>query len=101
MRSQSIIGITMGDPAGIGPEIALKALLSDRILRDCTPVVIGDESVIAQTVAMMGVGCTYTPIHKIDSACSGMVNVLSIDAVNPDQFHIGTPSAITGRASFQ
>ena len=41
-----IIGITMGDPAGIGPEIAVKALKSDAVHRICRPVIYGNTAVI-------------------------------------------------------
>ena len=41
-KNKPVIGITMGDPASIGPEITLKAL-SDRIVYEvCRPLVIGD-----------------------------------------------------------
>ena len=41
-----IIGITMGDPAGIGPEIIIKALSSKGILNICRPVVFGDQAIL-------------------------------------------------------
>ena len=41
-----IIGITMGDPAGIGPEIIVKAILEYDINKICRPIVIGDAGVI-------------------------------------------------------
>ncbi len=44
------IGITMGDPMGIGPEIIVKALSSERIVRICRPVVFGDPGILAQTI---------------------------------------------------
>lgn len=45
-----VIGITMGDPAGIGPEIIVKALREKNTYKICRPVVIGDEGVIARAV---------------------------------------------------
>jgi len=41
-----VIAITMGDPAGVGPEIILKALSSKKIRRLCRPVVLGDEKLL-------------------------------------------------------
>lgn len=38
--SRPVIGITMGDPAGIGPEITVKALASEEIYQNCCPVVV-------------------------------------------------------------
>lgn len=41
------IGITIGDPAGIGPEISLKAIADDDVLAICTPILIGDAQYLA------------------------------------------------------
>ncbi len=40
-----LIGITLGDPAGIGPEISIKAALSPQVRRACRPVLVGPESI--------------------------------------------------------
>lgn len=44
------IGITMGDPTGIGPEIIVKALSKEDLFRLCRPIVFGDEGVLCQAV---------------------------------------------------
>ena len=50
-----VIGITMGDPAGIGPEIIIKGLASAHQRHEhCIPVVIGDHRVLAQTARALG-----------------------------------------------
>ncbi|MBI5827886.1 MAG: 4-hydroxythreonine-4-phosphate dehydrogenase PdxA [Deltaproteobacteria bacterium] len=46
MAKKPTIAITMGDPAGVGPEIVLKALDNSRVRRICSPVVIGDRGVL-------------------------------------------------------
>lgn len=43
-----ILGITMGDPAGVGPEVILKALTRPEIRRICFPVIIGDGTILKQ-----------------------------------------------------
>ena len=43
------VGITMGDAAGIGPEIVLKSLSDLNIFKVCQPVIIGDERILRQT----------------------------------------------------
>ena len=48
-----LLGITMGDPAGVGPEISAKALALPDVTSACRPVVIGDRSVIEATLAML------------------------------------------------
>jgi len=46
MRPRPVIGITMGDPAGVGPELCLRALREPKVLEQCVPVLFGDAAVI-------------------------------------------------------
>jgi 4-hydroxythreonine-4-phosphate dehydrogenase len=48
-----LIAITMGDPAGIGPEIVARALAEPVVRRACRPVVVGDPRIIARAVAAL------------------------------------------------
>ena len=47
MRTKPRVGITIGDVAGVGPEVAVKATMDPTVLRICTPIIIGEYSVIA------------------------------------------------------
>lgn len=53
-ESKPLLGITMGDPAGIGPEVIAKALDGKRVRRLCFPLVIGSQSIMRQTVKRLG-----------------------------------------------
>src|SRR6185369_5478512 len=53
------IGITMGDPAGIGPEVVLKAVAEDEIKRVCVPVIIGDAQLLAHTARTLDLQSGY------------------------------------------
>lgn len=46
MNSPAVIGLTMGDPSGVGPEICLRALREPEVLKRCVPVLFGDANVI-------------------------------------------------------
>ncbi len=48
------IGITMGDPTGIGPEIIVKALSREEVYRACRPLVFGDEQVLLKAIRREG-----------------------------------------------
>ncbi|WP_367172892.1 hypothetical protein [Desulfobacula sp.] len=48
-----IIGITMGDPVGIGPEILVKALSDSRLYALCKPLIIGDSHIIKQALKLL------------------------------------------------
>src|SRR3977135_3446650 len=50
MRGKHLLGITMGDPAGIGPEVIAKALAGVKVRRVCRPLVIGSFPVMQQAV---------------------------------------------------
>jgi 4-hydroxythreonine-4-phosphate dehydrogenase len=51
MKSRPVLGLTMGDPAGIGPEICLRALCEPSVLAQCVPVLFGDAGVIERLLS--------------------------------------------------
>ena len=56
--SLPIIGITMGDPVGIGPEIIVKALAQKEVFVCCKPVVFGDGNVLKAAIRLLASPCT-------------------------------------------
>src|SRR6266545_2299024 len=58
------IAITMGDPAGIGPEVVLKAIAEEDIRRVCIPVVIGDAQLLAHTARTLDLQSGYDIIRR-------------------------------------
>ena len=54
-NGRPMIGITVGDPAGIGPEIVVKALQDERVRQSVRPVVYADRVCLEQTLGMLGV----------------------------------------------
>ena len=58
------IAITMGDPAGIGPEVVLKAVAEEEVLRVCAPVIIGDAQLLAHTARTLDLQCGYDIVRK-------------------------------------
>jgi 4-hydroxythreonine-4-phosphate dehydrogenase len=58
------IGITMGDPAGIGPEVVLKAVAEEEISRICAPVIIGDAQLLAHTARTLDLQCGYDIVRQ-------------------------------------
>ena len=49
MKPRPVLGLTMGDPAGIGPEICLRALRDSSVLAECVPVLFGDVGVLRRS----------------------------------------------------
>ncbi|MEK8129498.1 4-hydroxythreonine-4-phosphate dehydrogenase PdxA [Paenibacillus filicis] len=95
-----LMGLTLGDAAGIGPELALRALQSEDILQLATWVVIGDERVFRQGQAIAGATVSYQRITDI-----GQVNdehqIYFIDLNNlpPESYTLGQLSVDSGRAT--
>jgi 4-hydroxythreonine-4-phosphate dehydrogenase len=54
----------MGDPAGIGPEVVLKAVAEEEIRRVCIPMIIGDAQLLAHTARTLDLQCGYDIVRK-------------------------------------
>src|SRR5215211_3240032 len=78
------IGITMGDPAGIGPEVVLKAVAEEEVRRACVPVIIGDAQLLAHTARTLDLQCGYD-IVRYDEP-------LPEDVTEPVIFHLDNVS---------
>jgi len=90
----------MGDPAGIGPEIALKALASGEKPDGCRIIIIGDRDVLEKT----GEQLSYLPpihaLQSLDTIIPGRINVVDLHAINPTDYVTGMAQANCGRAAF-
>jgi 4-hydroxythreonine-4-phosphate dehydrogenase len=95
-----LFAITMGDPAGIGPEIALKALISQSLPDDCEIFVIGDLAVLERSVKLTASRPDLHEMTSIDDLQRGRVNVLDMKQVMAGDFETGKPQAVCGRASY-
>ncbi len=98
-----IIAITMGDPASIGPEIAIKALMEDKIHSICRPLIIGDAGVFQQLISLLGIPVSVNPIIQVKDARfeQGVLDVFDLKNVNPGQLIFGEINANCGDAAFQ
>ena len=93
----------MGDPASIGPEIAVKALLTEKISSICRPLIVGDARTFVNTIAQLGLHATVNPVSAVRDAKfhPGTIDVLDMKTVDQDQFVWGKVSAMAGHASFE
>jgi 4-hydroxythreonine-4-phosphate dehydrogenase len=98
-----VTGITIGDPAGIGPEIAVKSLMRSEIYNICKPVLIGDlkllEKVADQLKAEVKVKTVRSP--KDAEGRYGLIEVIDLKNVNLYTLKVGRASAEAGRASIE
>jgi 4-hydroxythreonine-4-phosphate dehydrogenase len=98
-----ILGITMGDPAGIGPEIAAKALAKQEIYSICRPLVVGDADAMEQGVKIAGAKLNIRPVSGVSEARFeyGTMDVLDLNNVDMGKLEHGKVSAMAGRAAFE
>ena len=92
------IAVTMGDPAGVGPEVCLRLLQDEAIARLCTPIVFGSAAVLEQAAVQYCLakpGKVVAGLSEADSPC-----VLDVGAIGLDDFTTGAVNAATGRAAF-
>lgn len=80
MEKRPLVGITMGDPAGIGPEIIIRALLDDTVYDICRPLVIGDPAVLETAMRAAG---KQPDLHRVDTPDRGNYKPSAIDVLNP------------------
>lgn len=101
-RSLPLIAVTMGDGAGIGPEVIVPALLHPDTLARCRPVVIGDTGRLRQAAAILGVDCDIVSVTAPGEAefPPGRVNVVDLDLL-PADLPWGELSALAGEAAYQ
>jgi len=59
------VGIALGDPAGVGPEIALKAALDARVKRICHPVLFGDPAVLEEQASRCGIAWSKAAVELV------------------------------------
>src|SRR5947208_200706 len=93
-----ILGISMGDPAGIGPEIIVKALSQSDVRQICRPLVIGDAQVIRQACGFVQSSLTIRSIEKVSQAtfAPDMINVFDLKNVDLQKLKLGEVSAMAG-----
>ena len=63
-KSRPRIGITMGDPAGIGPEVVLKAVAEEEVQSVCVPVIIGNAQVLTHNARTLDLQCGYEIVRQ-------------------------------------
>ena len=99
-----IIGITMGDPASIGPEISVMALTDPKVLERCDPLIVGDAAVMEDAVKVVCPGrVQIRAVQKVKEAVfePGVINVLDLGLVDMDKLVYGQASAMCGEAAFR
>jgi len=101
MSDKPIIVITMGDPAGVGPEVTAKALRHRAVWDCCRPIVIGEAWVMERAGALGGEAWTYRSIADVSEARveQERPDVLDLHRLAPEEMVAAQVSAASGLAS--
>jgi 4-hydroxythreonine-4-phosphate dehydrogenase len=101
-----MVAVTMGDPAGIGPEVILKALADPAIKKNCRPLILGDWEVLERTRRRGGKGPKLIrwsqgePLLPMLNGGRGFV-VCPLSSLREAESRPGTPSKAGGHAAFR
>jgi 4-hydroxythreonine-4-phosphate dehydrogenase len=94
-EQQRPIGITMGCPASIGPELIVKYYLDPGRDRRLSLIVIGDRNVIEKIADLLGLAVDLRDWHPGDEVADGCLNVLSVSSLSRTSFTFGSPTRET------
>jgi 4-hydroxythreonine-4-phosphate dehydrogenase len=94
------VGITMGDPAGIGPEVVLKAVAEPEVRGICQPIIIGDAQLLAHYARVLDLQSGYQIVRR-DEPLPGLADEPLIFHLNNIQGHVepGIESGAAGKAA--
>ena len=97
------IAITMGDPAGIGPEVVVKALIEKNVYEKCIPVVIGDYEALKDAIEFSNLDILLREINSVEDAKGdyGIIEYINLNYLKPNSWKYKENSAVCGEAAFQ
>jgi len=118
MDSRPIIAITMGDAAGVGPEIVVKALALEEMISIppslplrggeqlytlCRPLVVGDAGVLARARQMLELPVDLHPVADVSGGRfePGSIDVLDLANIDLAKLRVGEVGAMAGRAAVE
>jgi len=101
LEHRPLLAITMGDPAGIGPEVVVAALARRRARQACRPLVIGNLRTLERAAAAVGKPFRAKVVADVLEARRHLRRVCLLDLANaaPEQIRVGQVSAGAGRAA--
>ncbi|MFZ5986903.1 MAG: 4-hydroxythreonine-4-phosphate dehydrogenase PdxA [Bacillota bacterium] len=98
-----VIGIPLGDPAGIGPEIVVKALKEKSIYETARPLVIGSMDVLKKALRVCNIGARINTIHNAENGHYNpeTINLIDVGDIGASNIRTGQIQALGGEAAFK
>lgn len=100
--AKPVIAIPIGDPAGVGPEIVVKSLVSD-VVKSCADcIIIGDKGIIDKAAALTGAKLSVHVCSDVEGAdfSDGVLNLIDLHNIDLNNFRYGVVQAMCGQAAF-
>lgn len=104
MNNRPLLAITLGDPAGIGPEVIVKALRHADVYEQCRPLVLGDQRILVRAMSWIReVNLTFDVVTDPDQGQyqAGVITLLDLQNADPAAIQPGRVSAAAGRAAVE
>lgn len=102
MDKRPIIAVTMGDPAGVGPEIAVKVFSDEHVFDDVRPVLVGNTFIMERACKLLGKNLEIHPIFSVEEAFfrPGVMDVFEVSLDGIETVKPGQLSEIAGDMAF-
>ncbi len=94
------IAVTMGDPAGVGPEICLDLIADSSIADRCVPIVFGDAEVLRLCAERTGKASDFPVIGKENLSSTESPSVFDLGLMDLERLQPGTINPATGKATY-
>lgn len=94
------IGVTMGDPAGVGPEICLDLLADSSIAERCVPIIFGDAEVLRLCAERTGKASDFQVVDQENLDAVSSPSVLDLGFMDLEQLQPGAVNPATGKATY-
>lgn len=97
------LAITMGDPAGIGPEIAAKVFATEGLYKICRPLLIGNTNILQKALKIIGTELNINPVNAVKEAKFqyGTIDLLDLPVDHPETIEYGKISVSAGDIAFR
>jgi 4-hydroxythreonine-4-phosphate dehydrogenase len=101
-EARPVLAVTMGDPAGIGPEIAVRALLSPEVRDISRSFLIGDARVFEQALKLCGLSASLNRVAGPEALADkpGVIDVIHQNTADPAVLQMGKVQALGGEAAY-
>ncbi|ADL07426.1 4-hydroxythreonine-4-phosphate dehydrogenase PdxA [Thermosediminibacter oceani] len=96
-----LVAITMGDPAGVGPEISLKAAASVDVSGVARPLILGSGPVLRYYADLLKLSVPLRSINSPEDYLDGFVNYIPVNNLSLTDFEVGKVSSLCGRAAYE